>query len=526
MSEAFTYATPEQFAGDLHATRFGGGLAASGQQADFGGNVFGRDTWRTALDLMGNRSYRAFIRDMFGTLPQWQGTYYDSLTNEYPGALPHQVFREVVGGRQLAAEQIERAEYWTGRWNVPMTIHPFSGRQFVIYNSSDSSLLFLIALAKFCRVSGRDVLRDKFIHWRTEEIRTVGEAALRCIEHIHDMFIEAEREGWEFYAMPSTNPRQTSPSTAMRDGLDAYVRHVRQPDGSVVVEPIDYGYVAYLENQALCYEALLAACALFPDDFRVSDWRAQAEILRKATLEAFWDDERGLFVPAIDRHGPVMLESNAQCELLNGPFFDGLAEGPDYIRALVRWLYSPSVMTMIGPRMVSLKDAEPEGEYYAYQLTGAVWGVTTGIITEGLWRHELFEFGYDLGVLRLLWWFERARATLELDYVHRQTGMPVLATASTLPRDARLVIAAPHLGQAPQTWSASRALKVLWTIRHRQSDNRSWQRALWKELYPAIKEVMCPIGRTTAPLEPVGVDFARGRDLQQQRFARLAMSGY
>jgi hypothetical protein len=99
------FATEGGLSAVLHGARFAGGIAASGQNAGFGGNLFTRDACRMILDVMA--PYPWLAREMLGVLPQEQGIQHDSSTNEFPDALPHQVFREVVGGRYAPSAQVE-----------------------------------------------------------------------------------------------------------------------------------------------------------------------------------------------------------------------------------------------------------------------------------------------------------------------------------------------------------------------------------------------------------------------------------
>jgi hypothetical protein len=86
----------------------------------------------------------------------------DPRTNEFPDALPHQVFREVVGGRYSPAAQVEAVERWAGIWGVPLRTDATGARSLVIFNSSDAPLLYLVTLGAFCRLpGGRIVLDDR-----------------------------------------------------------------------------------------------------------------------------------------------------------------------------------------------------------------------------------------------------------------------------------------------------------------------------------------------------------------------------
>ena len=514
--ESDQFCTKGTMAAILHDCRFAGGISASGQSAGFGGNLFTRDTLRVVRDVIGLRGYGSFVREILGVLPQWQGIEEDPSTNELPDALPHQVFRQVVGGRRLPDSQMETAEYWTGKWGVEMKSHPDNGRQFVLYNSSDGPLLYLIALSEFCRVAGYGVLRDTFRHWPTGTDRTVGEAARRCVDYIVGAVGRSEDAGLGLYGVPNANPKQTSPSGVMRDGFDAYVR----PDGRAA----EYAFAAYCENQALVYEALVvAACELFPEDAQAKYWLSLADELRRRTIDRLWTGS--FFAAAIDTHGPIETASSAVFEMLDGPFFDGLADGPEYVKAIVTRLYQPDFMTAIGPRMVSLEHSGLEGDYYAYQGSGAVWGVTNGIVATSLHRWSLGDVARDMGHGRLIGWFNRARQAMELTYVHRESGQPLYESTAQdgrSPAGYRKIYPA-ELGQPDQAWSASAALRQLHTdYKVAAPQPGTWQFALNQQVMQLAREI--PTAQSANPSDPLYVDLVVGRELKRRRAESLGIS--
>lgn len=210
------YASEGNLSAALHEARFGGGIAASGQRAGFGGNLFTRDACRMMRDTMDR--YPSMTRELLSTLPQMQGIEVNEATNEFPDAMPHQTFRQIVGGRRLPDRQVENVEFWTGKWGVEMQHNPADGKWFTIYNSSDGPPLYLITLAEFSKLpEGKGVLRDEFIHRPTGERRTVGQAGRRCVDAIMRSISESEGQGSGLYVVPNTNPKQTSPSGIMRD---------------------------------------------------------------------------------------------------------------------------------------------------------------------------------------------------------------------------------------------------------------------------------------------------------------------
>lgn len=524
MSELSTpYATEGNLSAVLHEARFAGGIAASGQGADFGGNLFTRDACRMMRDTMDR--YPSMTRELLSTLPQMQGTEVNEATNEFPNAMPHQTFRQIVGGRRLPDKQTETAEFWTNKWGVEMRHNETDGKWFTIYNSSDGPPLYLITLAEFSKLpKGKGVLKDEFIHKPTGEKRTVGEAGRRCVDAIMHAITESEHKGSGLYAVPNTNPKQTSPSGIMRDGFDSYY----YPEGEFG-RAVDFKFLAYIDNQALAYEALLAAAdELYPDDEQAPAWRAKAEEIRERTIKAFWMEDAQFFAAAVDLSGQqVGLESSAGAEILNGPLLK-FADGPDYVRAILKWLYSPQVMTPIGPRMISRRFDEYEGEYYSYQGTGAVWPVVNGIIAKGLRNHwDIYLPSYDIGFRRTLGLLNREWEAVEVAFAHRESNQHVY---NPHPGEIRVLgattIAAAELGQKDQGWTASAALREIWDWKHglREERHGSWQRAVTEQLMDAVISIRA-VDRDV-PVHPYFVDLERGKELKARRAARLGLAAW
>lgn len=513
------YATEENLSAVLHESRYAGGISASGQRAGFGGNLYTRDGLRVMRDTMTH--FPSMTRELLSIFPQMQGIEENETTNEFKNSMPHQTFRQIEGGRQLPDSQLEIAEYWTRKWGVEMNQNSTEGKHFTVYNSSDAPLLYLITLAEFADLpEGKNVLNDKFLHRPTGQVRTVGEAAHRCADFITSFIGLSEEKGPGLYGVPNTNPRQTSPSGVMRDGFDSYYHPDREH-----CRPIDFSFAAYIDNQALAYEALQAAIKLFPDDEQVPLWRDKAEQLRSRTLEAFWMPDSKLFAAAIDGDGEqVRLKSTAMLELLNSSFLK-VPEGPEYVRSLVKWLYSPEVMTAVGPRMLSLEHDMYEGEFYSYQGTGAVWPVVNGIVAKGL-RNEwgLPTLSQDLGIRRTLGLLNRAGEAVELCYVDKRTGEPLYQR--TYCRDAigSVAIAACDHGQIDQAWTASAGLRELWDIKNGAATEApgTWQRALARQaMSRAIDFLPASANHPTAPHH---IDIERGEVLKLQRSHRLKLA--
>lgn len=513
------FATEAEFLRLLHEVRYVGGVAASGPTSAYGGNTFYRDALQMMDDTLDKLPHLS--RGLFSTLPQLQGTSENELTNELPDMLPHQYFRQFIQGNEIHEQHTQHAEYWAEKWRIPMQESPQLGKWFVVYNSSDATPRYLSALSKYCRTHTDDVLGDTFIHSPTGEKRTVADAAIRCADFITSQIVDSEDRGLGLYAVPSTNPRQTSPSGVLRDGFDSYY----YPDNEGG-KAVDHSYVAYVENQSLAYDALLSAAQIFPHHENTSRWLHTAQELRARALSKFWMESSETFAAAIDKSGnQIQLESTAALETLNSGFLHGIENGPDIVRCLARWLYSPDVMTPVGPRMLHAKHGKYEGEYYAYQGSGAVWANVNGYIARGLrdsW--QLYEPSHDLGVKRLLGWMEKAGAAVELAYVDRVTNEPLYNPRGRVVNElGAIAIAASDVAQPDQGWTITACLREIWDWKNGVPDSRpgSWQHSLGQELMEMAHDVQPAAALDT--MAPLYVDLAKGTALKHARARDLGL---
>jgi glycogen debranching enzyme len=190
---------------------------------------------------------------------------------------------------------------------------------------------------------------------------------------------------------------------------------------------------------------------------------------------------------------------------------------------MVDWLYSAEVMTPIGPRMLSLRHAADEGDYYGYQGSGAVWSVTNGIIAKGLGHRGLSPLRRELGIDRLQAWFNRSGEAVELTYVHRETNEPCYDPYPPLhPKsDDALVIGAAELGQIDQGWGASAALAEIWAseLGAPEPVSGSWQRALCRRTLARARESAPAVAGL--PERAIYVDIGTGQDLAAERARQL-----
>jgi hypothetical protein len=211
----------------------------------------------------------------------------------------------------------------------------------------------------------------------------------------------------------------------------------------------------------------------------------------------------------------VKLNSSAAMELLDSRLFECHSEAPEIIAGLVHQLYSPQFMTAAGPRCLSLDLARFEGDYYAYQGTGAVWPVITNVIARGLARWKLGPLAEDLGRGRLLGGLRHSGRADELWYVDRSDGSVAFRNDAS----AQRALATAVLGQTEQTWTASAGLYQSNRPKLPEPPAGSWQALLCQEIMPLLEQIQAAASIETP--ESLHLDRETGTKLEAERFKIL-----
>lgn len=495
-----------------------GGLKAS--DAEYS-DLFGRDSLRVAKGLA--PSHPELALSILCHLAQFTGTWYNALTNEFPDAIPHQVHRQITDGIVMPSDLENSIEQWPEKWGVQIQTNHQFGRHFVIYNDTDAQALFVIVLALVNRLHPeKQALSRCSMHWASGRLRTLGETATLVLGHIRRM-IDSSDLG--LYEVPNTNPRQTSPSGVLLDGFDSYWH----PTPGTAT-PVNWSRVAYLHTQQLAYEALLCGHELGLPAPDAHGWPAAAQALQRQAIHHFALDNGNTLPPAaIDRDPkgrprPVNLQSLGILELLEGRFLKDLPFGPDLVRQLVMWLYSPDVLTPVGGRCLPLPYAEYEGEYAPYQGTTSVWGIMDWIVSEGLANWELYPLFHDLAVLRLAAGLDRSGSGVEYWPVHRESGLVCYHADQPVRHRHGLELASSNRPQANQGWSLSSGYAALTRAAagYPEQGPGSWQRRLTAEALE-VAETVLPAA-AMQPEIPIYINTKRGQLLKDRRAAALGLS--
>ncbi len=432
------------------------------------GHLFGRDPLFVAWDLA-----EGMDRQLFSLLPQWQGHRSDPLTEEQPDRLPHQVFRTQVQGHLVGQQQVADAKHWAGVWGLlgedPAATRTDDFDGFAVYNATDTTALYLPVLAQYVQLHGPDVLRDRYRHRATGQIRTVEQAGGRCADWIAATIAASSRGLFEVAA---TNPRQTSPSGVRRDGSDAYF-HPVPPLGA---HPNRERPVAYLAEQGRAVEALAAAVTLLPDHPHRTTWEQASAGMGQKVWQHYWMPQQQFLACAVDYHPQtgqsrqVPLHSLEALEVLQTRLFDGLTvEGRDVgrevVSGVVQAVCDPTWMTPAGPTMLHPRDRHFEGAYLTYQGSGTIWPTVIGSCVRALDHQHLGPVGTWLAT-RLLETLRASGAAPEFYFIDREnpdcpSGAVILDPVAASQRTQGRRVPSSPLPQQHQAWSASAALWML-----------------------------------------------------------------
>ena len=354
---------------------------------------FGRDSLIVSLQNM--LIYPDFCSGVLEVLGSLQAQEDDPYRDAEPGKIPHE---QRYG--ELAHFKL-----------IPHT--PY-------YGTADATPLYLITLHAAWRAIGDiDLLKR---HLKTAE---------GCLEWI-DKYGDRDGDGFQEYQTRSPVGYE---NMGWKDSGDCVV----YPDGSLVKGP-----KALCELQAYVFNAWLGMAEVFdalelPD--RAEALRAKAAVLFKRFNEAFWDEELGFYVYALDgdKKKVLTVASNAGHCLASG------IVPRDRAKKVVDRLMAPDMWSGAGIRTLSALN--PAYNPFNYQ-TGSVWPHDNAIIAFGFKR-----YGFDAEVGRIAHDISKAASR----FLANQ--LPELYTVLT---PDEMTFPVQYLGaNVPQAWAAGSAFMLM-----------------------------------------------------------------
>jgi glycogen debranching enzyme len=291
------------------------------------------------------------------------------------------------------------------------------------YGTADATPLYLILLHAAWRGTGDKALLERHL-----------ETAEGCLSWI-DNYGDRDGDGFQEYQTRSPAGYE---NMGWKDSGDSIV----YPDGSLVKGP-----KALCELQGYVYDAWLRMSEVFdalgkPD--RAQELREKAAALFRRFNEAFWDEELGCYVLALDGEKKKVrtIASNVgHC------LWSGIATKERAAKVVSR-LMAPDMWSGWGIRTLSAE--HPAFNPYNYQ-TGSVWPHDNAIIAMGFKR-----YGFAAEVGRI------ARDISEAGSHFMLNQLPELYT--TIERD-EASFPVQYLGaNVPQAWAAGSVFALLQAI--------------------------------------------------------------
>jgi glycogen debranching enzyme len=294
--------------------------------------VFGRDGIVVAMQTMWFAPDLA--RGVLGHLAAQQAHATDPVRDAEPGKILH----EARLGEMAAVGEVPFARY---------------------YGSHDATPLFVMLAAQYCRRTGDAAAAANL--WPSVE---------RALTWI-DTYGDSDGDGFVEYS------RRTKGGLVHQGWKDSH-DSIFHADGSLATGPI-----ATCELQGYAYAARMGAAELAASlgrDELAAELRARAATLRQRFDEAFWDEELGSYVLALDgKKRPCRVgASNAGHALMSGIAL------PERARRVAATLMSDAAFSGWGVRTVAAGEARYNPISYH---NGSIWPHDNALVAMGLSRY-------------------------------------------------------------------------------------------------------------------------------------------
>jgi glycogen debranching enzyme len=297
---------------------------------------FGRDGLIVALQCLSVAPQLA--RGVLGYLAANQADGYDPTSDAQPGKILH----EARQGEMAATGEVPFRRY---------------------YGSHDATPLFVLLAGEYLR--------------QTDDLATVAGLWPNIERALAWMATDGDRDGDGFLEYH----RESDDGLAQQGWKDSW-DSVFHADGSLAAGP-----VALVELQAYAYAAQLGAAGIaerLGRAERAAELRESAARLRDAFDAAFWDEELGTYVLALDgKKRPCRVRSSNAGHAL----YSGIAR-PERAAAVARSLMSDASFSGWGVRTVAAGEARYNPMAYH---NGSIWPHDNAIVARGLARYGLMD---------------------------------------------------------------------------------------------------------------------------------------
>jgi glycogen debranching enzyme len=342
------------------------GILASGKEELYG-CIFGRDSLITSLKLLkayqktSDAYFLSLVKKVLVNLAALQGQTHNIESGEEPGKIIHE-------------HRTDKHEHLTGRENKPWYLYPDNTMR--SYDSVDSTLLFLIAIARFYKLSGDEqFLSDLWPH---------TESALKW------MLSNASKHKYGFlsYQFPTERVYGGLETQSWMDSFDS----IFHEDGGSTSYPI-----APAEVQSYAY----LACRLWQKELESKDHLLEIQLgfmadslkieFNKHFVRNGEQFEVAFAIDGLDR--PMLSPRSSMGHLLWSAMVWDLDNTDNcilesvYIPRLVTRIFSPDLFEPeAGIRTLSKNSSKYDPRSYH---NGSIWPHDTAMIAEGLTN-----FGY------------------------------------------------------------------------------------------------------------------------------------
>lgn len=327
--------------------------------------LFGRDA-SMAAKFTGDFDHEV-LRETIISLARYQGTRFDTTTQEEPGRIHH----ELRDFRTWKANFFDRIPFFLlrNRWEI-------TDRRLLTYFALDTTASFIDMVHKYASNIDTAILRHQVTNLHGET-QTIGQAVTMAAEWIMEKVDDNDLIG-EKRHNPWSLPFQT-----FQDSL--YARR----DGSLAN---CNDSIIYVEVQALSADALLDASHMMHDHKKASAWRDVALRMNQTMLEYF-DSDDGYLASAIDSRGQIDVANISPGWILNTALWDEMPaqERQRRVSGIVERLFSEEFLTPVGFRTRSKHAPNPIVGSLDYHGSETVWPMFGFMVAEGLRRHRLYD---------------------------------------------------------------------------------------------------------------------------------------